>query len=64
MTKIAVIGAGSWGTALAQTLVLNNFEVCVRALVWEQGCLEEVAQELFNRPLTTEFRGLSALENK
>ena len=34
----------------------------VRSMVWEQGSLENIAQELFNRPLTTEFWGLSDSE--
>lgn len=32
----------------------------VRAIVWENGSLEMMAAELFNRPLTTEFWGLAA----
>ena len=31
MAKIAVVGAGSWGTALAQTLALGGNEVCMWA---------------------------------
>ena len=31
----------------------------VRSIVWEHGSLEKIAEELFNRPLTTEFWGLA-----
>lgn len=40
MKKIAVIGAGSWGTALAQTLAVGGNEVCM----WARK--EEVAQSI------------------
>lgn len=40
MDKIAVIGAGSWGTALAQTLAVGGNEVCM----WARK--EEVAQSI------------------
>lgn len=34
----------------------------VRSIVWEHGALETIAHELFNRPLTTEFWGLTDSE--
>lgn len=36
--------------------------LAVRSIVWEHGALESIAQQLFNRPLTTEFWGLADLE--
>lgn len=34
----------------------------VRSIVWEHGALESIAQQLFSRPLTTEFWGLTDSE--
>ena len=34
----------------------------VRSIVWEHGALETIAHELFSRPLTTEFWGLTDSE--
>lgn len=35
----------------------------VRSMVWDHGALEDLASDLFNRPLTTEFWGLSDIED-
>ena len=36
MTKIAVIGAGAWGTTLSILLTQNNHEVCPKNRIFKK----------------------------
>ncbi len=46
-TKIGVIGAGSWGTALAHVLASKGYDVCIWA--YEQDCVDAINQAHENK---------------
>ena len=47
MTKCAVIGAGAWGTALADLLARNDHEVRMWAYEWD--VVESINRSHLNR---------------
>ncbi|MDO1605114.1 NAD(P)H-dependent glycerol-3-phosphate dehydrogenase [Lactobacillus sp. YT155] len=59
MTNVAVLGAGSWGTILANLLVENGNQV----KVWghDQACVDEINQQHTNKHYLPEFKISSEL---
>lgn len=59
MTNVAVLGAGSWGTILANLLVENGNQV----KIWghDQACVDEINQQHTNKHYLPEFKISSKL---